>query len=169
MIVDGDSIVGEGFHAKAGEPHAEVIALRDAGGRAQGATAYVTLEPCNHTGQTPPCTTALIDAGIGRVVIGCTDPNPAVAGGGVDTLRAAGIDVDLSEDPDIFEAQNADWRAWVVTGRPWVTVKTALTIDGHATGTHDTRTLHHRRRGANRHHGVFAVAPPLSLLVRARL
>ena len=141
VVVNDDSIVGEGFHARAGEPHAEVIALQSAGPRAEGATAYVTLEPCNHTGQTPPCTTALIDAGVRRVVIGCSDPNPTVAGGGAEALRGAGVDVEFSENAHIFEDQNADWRSWAVTGRPWVSLKTALTLDGHATSDHDARTF----------------------------
>lgn len=85
--------MGEGYHPKAGMPHAEVYALRAAGQEASGATAYVTLEPCDHFGRTPPCSRALVDAGVRRVVVGIGDPNPLVDGGGLDTLRAAGIEV----------------------------------------------------------------------------
>ena len=93
VIVRDGEVVGEGFHPKAGEPHAEVFALRAAGPLAAGATAYVSLEPCNHYGRTPPCALALVAASVGRVVVGCVDPNPLVGGGGVVTLRKAGIAV----------------------------------------------------------------------------
>jgi diaminohydroxyphosphoribosylaminopyrimidine deaminase/5-amino-6-(5-phosphoribosylamino)uracil reductase len=94
VIVDADgNTVGEGYHPKAGEPHAEVFALRAAGSLSKGATAYVSLEPCNHFGRTPPCSKALVDAGIKRVVIGFVDPDPRVSGGGIRTLLAAGITV----------------------------------------------------------------------------
>lgn len=90
---DGTTVVGQGYHPKAGMPHAEVYALRGAGQHAQGGTAYVTLEPCDHFGRTPPCSQALIDAGISRVVVGVGDPNPLVAGGGIARLRRAGVEV----------------------------------------------------------------------------
>lgn len=90
---DGETVVGRGYHPKAGMPHAEVYALRGAGQRAQGGTAYVTLEPCDHYGRTPPCSQALIDAGIVRVVVGVGDPNPLVCGGGIARLRRAGVEV----------------------------------------------------------------------------
>ena len=93
VVVKGGEVVGRGYHRKAGTPHAEVHALADAGERAQGATLYVTLEPCNHTGRTPPCTEAVLQAGISRVVIGMPDPNPRVAGGGAAYLRDRGLDV----------------------------------------------------------------------------
>jgi riboflavin biosynthesis protein RibD len=101
--------VGEGYHPKAGLPHAEVYALRAAGQAAQGGTAYVTLEPCNHYGKTPPCALALIDAELARVVVGIIDPNPLVGGMGVDRLRNAGIAVAVGCEEEKCFAMNADW------------------------------------------------------------
>ena len=93
IVNDAGEVVGEGYHPKAGEPHAEVFALRAAGENARGATAYVSLEPCNHFGRTPPCSRALVDAGVRRVVMGFVDPDPRVSGGGIRTLLDAGIEV----------------------------------------------------------------------------
>ena len=93
VVSDNDEVVGEGYHPKAGQPHAEVFALRAAGNRARGATAYVTLEPCNHYGRTPPCSLALVTAGVSKVVVGMVDPNPLVSGSGIQTLRDNGIEV----------------------------------------------------------------------------
>ncbi|WP_328541005.1 bifunctional diaminohydroxyphosphoribosylaminopyrimidine deaminase/5-amino-6-(5-phosphoribosylamino)uracil reductase RibD [Streptomyces sp. NBC_00344] len=121
--------VGEGFHQRAGGPHAEVNALTAAGRLARGATAYVTLEPCNHTGRTGPCAQALIDAGIARVVYAVGDPNPQ-ATGGADTLRAAGIEVTAGVLTDEAEAGNAAWLTSVRLGRPHVTWKYAASLDG---------------------------------------
>jgi diaminohydroxyphosphoribosylaminopyrimidine deaminase / 5-amino-6-(5-phosphoribosylamino)uracil reductase len=130
VIVGPDgSVVGEGYHARAGEPHAEVIALRDAGERALGATAFVTLEPCRHTGRTPPCTQALIEAGVSRVVFAVPDPDP-VAGHGADDLRAAGVLVEEGLLGDEAARSNAAWLHHVRTGRPFVTWKYAATLDG---------------------------------------
>jgi diaminohydroxyphosphoribosylaminopyrimidine deaminase / 5-amino-6-(5-phosphoribosylamino)uracil reductase len=127
VVVDGD-VVGEGWYEYATVDHAEVRALAQAGERARGATLYVTLEPCAHHGRTPPCTDAVIDAGIARIVIGARDPNP-VAAGGLEKLRAAGIDVDLLDSEDALR-QNEAWRTWKTLGRPFVTYKAAVTLDG---------------------------------------
>lgn len=128
LLRDGE-VVGEGWHERKGGPHAEIVALDAAGERARGATLYVTLEPCAHHGTTPPCTDALIAAGVAKVVAGARDPNPEAAGG-FDVLRAAGIEV---EDADSFDAraQNEAWRTWVTARRPFVLLKLALTLDGH--------------------------------------
>ena len=130
VVADGE-VVGEGWHERKGGPHAEVVALEAAGGRARGATLYVTMEPCGHHGTTPPCTEAVLGAGIARVVAGSLDPNPE-AGGGLDLLRTRGVAV---EDADSFEArrQNEAWRTWVATGRPFVILKLAVTLDGRVT------------------------------------
>ncbi|WP_405784355.1 bifunctional diaminohydroxyphosphoribosylaminopyrimidine deaminase/5-amino-6-(5-phosphoribosylamino)uracil reductase RibD [Streptomyces sp. NBC_00859] len=130
VILDASGeTVGEGFHQRAGGPHAEVNALAAAGGRARGGTAYVTLEPCNHTGRTGPCSQALIDAGVARVEYAVGDPNPQ-ATGGADTLRAAGAEVASGLLADEAEAGNAAWLTSVRLGRPHVTWKYAATLDG---------------------------------------
>lgn len=131
VLVREGAVVGEGFHERAGGPHAEVAALAAAGDAARGATAYVTLEPCNHHGRTAPCAPALVKAGVKRVVIGMSDPNLGVAGGGAAFLSAAGVDVAISQDSAPFEEQNVEWLHFVATGRPFLRVKTALTLDGH--------------------------------------
>lgn len=120
---------GAGYHQRAGGPHAEIHALRDAGDRARGGTAYVTLEPCNHTGLTGPCAQALIEAGISRVVYAVGDPNPQ-ATGGADTLRAAGVQVEQGLLADQAEAGNIAWLTSVRLGRPYVLWKYAATLDG---------------------------------------
>ena len=125
---DGSEIA-VGVHRGAGSPHAEIDALSQAGDEAKGATAVVTLEPCNHTGRTGPCTKALIDAGVARVIFGQTDPDSAAAGG-AEALRKAGIDVDAGVLADAAEALNVEWTHAVTTGRPFVTWKYAATMDG---------------------------------------
>ena len=131
VIVAGDEVVGEGWYEYDAVDHAETVALRQAGERARGATLYVTLEPCAHHGRTPPCADAVAAAGIARVVIGALDPNPKAAGG-VERLRAAGVEVEVA---DLREArrQNEAWRTWVALGRPQVTYKAAVTLDGRVT------------------------------------
>jgi diaminohydroxyphosphoribosylaminopyrimidine deaminase/5-amino-6-(5-phosphoribosylamino)uracil reductase len=130
VIVRDGVVVGEGFHPRAGEPHAEVFALREVGEAARGADVYVTLEPCTHVGRTPPCADALISAGVKRVVIGMPDPNPAAAGGAA-RLRDAGIAVEFAADPSPFEELNAGWLMRVRHGRPLVTAKVGLSLDAH--------------------------------------
>ena len=131
VLVDGASVVGEGWHERAGGPHAEVVALRHAGERARGATAYLTMEPCNHHGRTPPCSEALIEAGVARVVAGCRDPDPKAAGG-LDRLRDAGVAVEVAEGEVEFRCrqQNEAWRTWAAERRPFVILKLAVTLDG---------------------------------------
>jgi diaminohydroxyphosphoribosylaminopyrimidine deaminase/5-amino-6-(5-phosphoribosylamino)uracil reductase len=129
LVRDGD-VVGEGFHAKAGEPHAEVHALAAAGGRARGATAYVTLEPCAHHGRTPPCADALIAAGVARVVYAVGDPNPRVDGAGAARLRAAGIAVEAGCLEAPASALNVGFLKRLRTGRPYVRLKVAVSLDG---------------------------------------
>jgi diaminohydroxyphosphoribosylaminopyrimidine deaminase / 5-amino-6-(5-phosphoribosylamino)uracil reductase len=127
---DNDLIVGQGATAAGGRPHAEANALAEAGDRARGATAYVSLEPCAHQGQTPPCARALVDAGVARVVAGCRDPYPAVRGRGLAILRAAGIAVSEGVLEDECRRLNEGFFARVTRGRPFVTLKLASSLDG---------------------------------------
>jgi diaminohydroxyphosphoribosylaminopyrimidine deaminase / 5-amino-6-(5-phosphoribosylamino)uracil reductase len=129
LVRDGE-IVGEGWHEKAGEPHAEVHALRAAGERARGATAYVTLEPCSHHGRTPPCAEALIAAGVARVVAAMSDPNPLVAGQGLALLRAAGIDTASGLLESEARELNIGFVSRMSRGRPWLRLKVATSLDG---------------------------------------
>ena len=129
--VNGEAqVLGEGWHQQAGGPHAEVFTLRQAGPKAQSATAYVTLEPCSHQGRTGPCAQALVDAGVGRVVIAMTDPNPQVSGRGISILDNAGIQVDVG----LYEAQarelNPGFISRMERQRPYVRVKLAMSLDG---------------------------------------
>lgn len=155
-VRDGE-IVGEGFHARYGGPHAERVALDAAAERARGATLYVTLEPCAHEGKQPPCSPRVIAAGIARVVVAARDPNP-VAAGGVETLRAAGIDLTLGVEEDEARELNAPFFHRFTSERPWVTLKLATSIDGAIsdasrsrgwlTGEESRREVHHQRAGA---------------------
>lgn len=130
VIVRDGTVVGEGWHVRAGEPHAEVHALRAAGDLARGATAYVTLEPCSHFGRTPPCADGLINAGVTRVIAAMTDPNPQVAGSGLARLQAA----DIATQSGLMEAEarelNIGFVSRMTRGRPWVRLKTAASLDG---------------------------------------
>lgn len=130
VIARHDAIIGEGWHQRSGEPHAEVFALRAAGEAARGATAFVTLEPCNHQGRTPPCTEALIAAEISKVIFACGDPNPRVDGSGAARLRAAGIDVQTGLLSDQGEELNLGFFKRMRTGRPWLRLKLAASLDG---------------------------------------
>lgn len=133
VIYNGDEKVGEGFHARYGEAHAETAALSMAGERARGATLYATLEPCAHHGKTPPCADAIIAAGIVRVVVAARDPNP-VAAGGIAKLEAAGVSVDTGIREDEARELNAAFFNAAVSSRPWVTLKLALSLDGAIAG-----------------------------------
>ena len=130
VVVRDGEVVGEGWHEHAGGPHAEVAALRAAGESARGATLYVTLEPCSHHGRTPPCTDAIIGAGVAKVVVGARDPTPRRSG--IELLREAGIEVQELGGETAFRLrqQNEAWRTWVSEGRPFVTYKAAVTLDG---------------------------------------
>jgi diaminohydroxyphosphoribosylaminopyrimidine deaminase/5-amino-6-(5-phosphoribosylamino)uracil reductase len=129
LVRDGD-VVGRGWHERAGEPHAEVHALREAGEAARGATAYVTLEPCSHHGRTPPCADALIAAGVARVVVAVPDPNPQVAGEGIEKLRSAGIAVETGLMETEARELNAGFFSRMTRGIPWVRSKIAMSLDG---------------------------------------
>jgi diaminohydroxyphosphoribosylaminopyrimidine deaminase / 5-amino-6-(5-phosphoribosylamino)uracil reductase len=155
LVRDGE-VVGEGWYAGRGSPHAEAAALSVAGERARGATLYVSLEPCSHHGTTPPCADAVAEAGVARVVAAVGDPNPKVDGRGFGRLRAAGVEVEIAE---LWEArvQNEAWRVWVARGRPFVTYKVAMTLDGRVTvpgsrwvsGEASRRRVHELRASAD--------------------
>jgi diaminohydroxyphosphoribosylaminopyrimidine deaminase/5-amino-6-(5-phosphoribosylamino)uracil reductase len=130
VIVRDDHLVASGYHASAGERHAEIVALEQAGENALGATLYVTLEPCNHHGKTPPCTEAIIKAGIRRVVAGCADPNPNVPGGSVARLREAGIEVITGVQGPACKALIRPWRKYITQGMAYLTLKLATSLDG---------------------------------------
>jgi diaminohydroxyphosphoribosylaminopyrimidine deaminase/5-amino-6-(5-phosphoribosylamino)uracil reductase len=140
VLVRAGRIVGRGHHARAGGPHAEIEALRQAGARARGADLYTTLEPCDHFGRTPPCSAALIEAGVRRVHVGSRDPNPLVNGRGSARLRRAGVEVVAGPLQAECDALNAPWVRFVTRGRPFVTLKLASTLDGRiATRAGDSR------------------------------
>ena len=132
VVVREGEVVGEGWHERPGGPHAEVVALEAAGERARGATLFVTLEPCAHHGRTPPCADALVAAGIARVLCAADDPNPKTDGRGLARLREAGIEAELAGGDLAARArrQNEAYRVWVAEGRPFVTYKAAMTLDG---------------------------------------
>lgn len=130
VLARDEKIIGTGWHSRAGEPHAEVLALLEAGAAANGATAYVTLEPCSHFGRTPPCADALIAAGVTRVVVAMQDPNPLVSGKGVEKLRAAGISVEFGLMSAAARELNVGFVARMTRGTPWVRSKIAMSLDG---------------------------------------
>ena len=130
VIVKDAQLLGEGHHPRAGQPHAEVFALRQAGEQARGATAYVTLEPCAHYGRTPPCAKALVDAGVAKVVVACPDPNPLVAGKGVQILKDAGIQVEVGVAEAEARQLNLGFLKAMATGMPYVRLKVASSLDG---------------------------------------
>lgn len=130
VLVKDGKVVGKGFHAKAGEPHAEVMALREAGEKARGATAYVTLEPCSHFGRTPPCAKGLVEAGVSKVIAAMCDPNPQVAGKGLQILTDAGIESAVGLLEENAEQLNKGFLKRMRTGKPFVQLKLAMSIDG---------------------------------------
>ncbi len=130
IVQDTNTIVSRGYHKKAGTPHAEVNALRKIGGKAVGATIYVTLEPCNHTGKTPPCSHAIVDAGIKRVVIGMEDPNPLVSGSGIAYLRQNGVEVISGVLEEQCREINRPFIKHITTGKPFVVMKAGMSLDG---------------------------------------
>lgn len=152
LLVQNGDIVGEGFHARAGEAHAEINALRQAGDKARGADLYVTLEPCSHQGRTGPCADAVIAAGIRRVFVGCADPNPRVAGRGMEGLRAAGIQVLEDVLGDDCRWLIGPFARHITSGLPLVTLKAALTLDGRtATATGDSQWISNAASRAHVH------------------
>jgi diaminohydroxyphosphoribosylaminopyrimidine deaminase/5-amino-6-(5-phosphoribosylamino)uracil reductase len=136
VVVRNGRVVARGHHEKAGLPHAEVNALRSAGAKARGADLYVTLEPCNHTGRTPPCTEAILAAGVRRVFFGSPDPNPLVDGHGGRRLARAGVEVHGGVLRKECDRSNEGWIKFIITGLPWVVLKAAVTLDGKLAGGH---------------------------------
>jgi diaminohydroxyphosphoribosylaminopyrimidine deaminase/5-amino-6-(5-phosphoribosylamino)uracil reductase len=130
VIVHDGHEISRGYHKKAGTPHAEINAISKAGDKAQGATMYVTLEPCNHTGRTPPCSHAVVKAGIKRVVVGMADPNPLVSGSGVDYLRDHGVEVLTSVLEEDCRKLNLPFLKHITTGIPYVILKAGMSLDG---------------------------------------
>ena len=142
VIVKGGKVIGEGWHERCGEWHAERNAFKNCTVPAEGATMYVTLEPCCHYGKTPPCTEAIIEHGIARVVVGMEDPNPLVAGKGIALLREAGIEVVCGVEEEALREQNRVFLKYISTKLPWVAMKTAMTLDGKiATRTGDSKWI----------------------------
>ena len=161
VLVRRGKVVGMGFHKKAGGPHAEIIALRQAGNKARGADLYVNLEPCCHTGKTPPCTDALLAAGLKRVFIGMRDPNPLVSGRGIWALKKGGIGVTTGILRNECKALNAAFLKFIQTGEPYVILKSALSLDGKiATRTGESKWItgpKARRKGHELRDGVDAI------------
>ncbi len=141
VVSDRERVVGSGYHARAGESHAEVVALDEAGTRAREGTLYCTLEPCSHQGRTGPCAGRVVDAGIRRVVLGTVDPNPLVSGNGIAFLREHGLDVEVGLRQAAVEKLIETFRVWVTRGRPFVTMKVAVSQDGKVAARPGERTL----------------------------
>jgi diaminohydroxyphosphoribosylaminopyrimidine deaminase/5-amino-6-(5-phosphoribosylamino)uracil reductase len=140
LVVSGGRVIARGHHERAGGPHAEVVALEKAGARARGADLYVTLEPCNHQGRTPPCTDAILASGVRRVVVGSVDPNPLVHGRGIRRIRGAGLPVDVGVLGAECDRTNEQWFKFITRKVPWVVLKAAVTLDGKlATRSGDSR------------------------------
>ena len=147
VVARDGSVLSEGWHSRAGEDHAEIVALDRAGRASRGATLYVTLEPCNHYGRTPPCVEAILRAGISRVVVGHLDPDPRMQGSSVEILREAGVEVEVLDDP-AFGRQNEQFLHHMRTGRPFVHLKLATTLDGRiAASGGDSRWVTAKTRG----------------------
>lgn len=142
VFVKNGQILGRGYHARAGAPHAEICVLQAVGGEARGGTLYINLEPCCHWGRTPPCTQALVRSGIQRVIVGMVDPNPLVAGKGIEELRRAGIEVEIGLLEEEARRINEAFIKYVTTGRPFVILKTAVSLDGKiATASRQSRWI----------------------------
>jgi diaminohydroxyphosphoribosylaminopyrimidine deaminase / 5-amino-6-(5-phosphoribosylamino)uracil reductase len=141
VIVSGQTIVAKGWHRAAGSPHAEIEALKRARQRARGATLYITLEPCSTQGRTPPCTRAIIEAGLGRVVFGATDPNRKHSGRAAALLSRAGIEVHGGVLAGPCAALNREWNKWIATGMPYVIAKAAMTLDGRINSSPESRWI----------------------------
>jgi len=142
VVVKNGAVVGTGYHEAAGKPHAEIIALREAGKKARGATLYLSLEPCVHWGRTPPCAEAVLASGVGRVVVAGLDPNPRIHGRGTRNLRRAGLPVEIDDRPERKSGLNEMHAKYIVDRRPFVTLKTALSLDGKlATRTGEARWI----------------------------
>ena len=145
LVVRGGNVISSGFHRRVGEEHAEVMALRLAGRSAQGADLVVTLEPCSHFGRTPPCVNSIVEAGISRVVVGSSDPNPQERGRGITMLQQAGVEVIVPVLEERCRRLNEPYYKYITTGRPFVTLKLACSIDGRiATGSGDAKALNLR-------------------------
>jgi diaminohydroxyphosphoribosylaminopyrimidine deaminase/5-amino-6-(5-phosphoribosylamino)uracil reductase len=140
IVDDGGVVVGRGAHERAGGPHAEIVALADAGARARGATLYCTLEPCSHTGRTGPCAPRVVEAGIRRAVVAVADPNPRVAGRGLEYLRGHGVAVAVGVLEEEARRLNRAFFTYITSGRPFVTLKAALSLDGMVAAQRGTRT-----------------------------
>src|SRR5512143_371726 len=171
VVVNGDKVVGKGWHKRPGTPHAEAIALQKAGDKAQGATLYVNLEPCCHRDKlTPPCTDAVLKSGVKRVVVGMVDPNPKVCGQGINILKGAGLEVETGVLQEKCERLNQAFTKYITTGLPFVTLKVAQTLDGKiATSSGDSKWItgfEARRQGHHLRHQSDAIIVGIGTILR---